>query len=468
MSSPFCTTTAPIGTSSCSSARSASRRASRMKYSSRTKKRSFITSPCIMPRRPALALALAAVLAVPASACADATVPGQVVVGYHSGRQEVVRVKDPARAIARLKARAGVAYAVRNHIAKASAFALPNDPGRGTEPGGWQQVQWNFMGGFGVDAPAAWQHADTAGHPGGRGVTIAVLDTGVAYKNAGRFRRSPDLAGTKFVRGYDFVRRAESPVDRNGHGTHVASTIAETTNNGISLTGLAYNARIMPVRVLDSQGEGDAATIADGVRFAAKRGADIINLSLEFSSDVGADEIPELLSALAYAHRKGAMVVAASGNEAHRAVAYPARAKNVVSVGASTIHGCLSDFSNDGAGLDMVAPGGGADAELADDANCKPQEPPGPDIFQLTFLGSSPRAFGLPSGYEGTSMAVPHVSATAALIIASRVLGRNPTPEALERRLEKTAGDLGPPGYDTRYGAGLINAGRATDPSIPV
>jgi serine protease len=427
-----------------------------------------------MPRPSLLAVpVLAAALVSPAAAQAVEARPGQVVVGYASGRHEVVRAQDPAAAIARLRRRPGVAYAVRNVVARASQAqatppgGLPNDPGRGTTPGGWQEVQWNFLGGFGVDAPTAWAHAAAAGHAGGRGVTVAVLDTGVAYKSAGRFLRSPDLVGTRFVRGYDFVRHSESPLDRNGHGTHVASTIAEATNNGISLTGLAFNARIMPVRVLDSQGEGDAATIADGVRFAAKRGAKVINLSLEFSSDVGASEIPELLSALDYAHRRGALVIAASGNEAHRAVAYPARAKDVVSVGATTIHGCLSDFSNDGRGLDLVAPGGGADAQLPDDVNCKPNEPPGPDVYQLTLIGTSVRRFGLPSGYEGTSMAVPHVAATAALIIASRVLGANPTPAALERRLKLTATDLGPPGPDIRYGAGLINAGKATDPAVP-
>src|SRR3954469_5984408 len=424
-----------------------------------------------MPRRSALVLAAVALLAPATSARADANagaVPGQVVVGYASGRHAIVRTADPQRTIARLRDRPGIRYAVPNVRARASQFQLPDDPGRGTTPGGWQEVQWNFLGGFGVDAPSAWQHTNAARHPGGRGVTIAVLDTGVAYKNAGRYRRSPDLVGTLFARGYDFVRHSPTPVDRNGHGTHVASTIAETTNNGVSLTGLAYNARIMPVRVLDSQGEGDAATIADGVRFAAKRGAQVINLSLEFSTDVGASEIPELLSALRYAHSRGAMVISASGNEAHQAVAYPARAQNVVSVGATTIHGCLSDFSNDGRGLDLVAPGGGADAELRDDPNCKPDEPPGPDIYQLTLLGSSVRRFGLPSGYEGTSMAVPHVAATAALIIASRVLGAHPTPDQIERRLETTATDLGPPGRDRRYGAGLINAGRATDPAVPV
>jgi len=314
---------------------------------------------------------------------------------------------------------------------------------------------------------------------GSKDVLVGVMDTGIDGSH-------PDIApnfnaalSRNFTRDIELIDgpcdnagpdpcKDPADVDDDGHGTHVASTIAETTNNGVSLTGLAYNARIMPVRVLDSQGEGDAATIADGVRFAAKRGAKIINLSLEFSSDVGASEIPELLDALAFAHRRGAMVIGASGNEAHRAVAYPARAKNVISVGATTIHGCLSDFSNDGRGLDMVAPGGGADAQLPDDVNCKPNEPPGPDVYQLTLIGTSVRRFGLPSGYEGTSMAVPHVSATAALIIASRVLGANPSPAALERRLKQTATDLGPAGVDIRYGAGLINAGRATDPAIPV
>ncbi|TML99512.1 MAG: peptidase S8 [Actinobacteria bacterium] len=441
-----------------------------MKYSSRAKNRSFIQST-MMPRRAALAVLAAAALtapaAVPKPARAAGAMPGELVVGYRDGHERVLHSADPAAAIARLRARPGVVYAVPNVVAHASQLPLPDDPGRGTQPGGWQEVQWNFLGtGFGIDAPTAWQHAAAAGHPGAAGVTVAVLDTGVAYKNAGRYRRSPDLDAARFVRGFDFVRHGASALDRNGHGTHVASTIAEATNNGIALTGLAYNARIMPVRVLDSQGEGDAATIARGVRFAARRGAQVINLSLEFSTDVGASEIPELLDALEYAHRRGALVVAASGNEAHRSVAYPARARHVISVGATTIHGCLSDFSNDGRGLDLVAPGGGADAEIPDDPNCKPTEPPGPDIFQMTFLGTSAGRFGMPSGYEGTSMAVPHVAATAALIIASRVLGPHPTPDQLEARLKQTATDLGPPGYDTRYGAGLINAGRATDPSI--
>ena len=173
-------------------------------------------------------------------------------------------------------------------------------------------------------------------------MVVAVLDTGVAYTNWGRFRRSPDFGRFQFVKGHDFVNRGGPPVDRNGHGTFVAATIAENTDNGYGLTGLAYGAKIMPVRVLDTQGEGEASTIAEGIVFAVKHGAQVINLSLEFAPGVTAKDIPELISAIRYAHRKGVMVVAAAGNEAHRAIAYPARAPYVVSVGATTEHGCLA------------------------------------------------------------------------------------------------------------------------------
>src|SRR4051794_7517581 len=353
----------------------------------------------------------------------------------------------------------------RGPIAHA-AEVIPNDPGRAKAPGGWEKIQWNFSGPFGVNAPGAWANVAAAGHPGGRGVTVAVLDTGVAYANHGRRRRSPDLDPHSFVRGYDFVGRDTHPDDPEGHGTHVASTIAESTNNAYGLTGLAYGARIMPVRVLDSRGEGDSSTIAAGVRFAAKHGAKVINLSLEFSSDVTASQIPALIKAIHYAHAKGAVVVAASGNEAYSAVAYPARATFVLSVGATTEHGCLADYSNQGRGLDLVAPGGGADAVLPGDPNCRPQDPPGRDVSQITYSDISRRHFGIDQE-EGTSMAVPHVSAAAALVIASGVLGTHPSPVAIQHRLEATAPDPGPAGYDRRYGWGLIDAAAATAPGGP-
>ncbi len=378
-------------------------------------------------------------------------------------------------AIARLRRSRGVLWAVPDYIAHAAQAPaapapglIPNDPGRVGTPGGWAELQWNFAGPFGVNAPAAWANLATAGRPGGLGVTVAVLDTGVAYADHGRFRRSPDFSAHQFVRGYDFIDRTAHPDDHNGHGTHIAGTIAEKTNNGIGLTGLAYGARIMPVRVLDSHGDGDAVAIAAGVIFAVKHHAQVINMSFEFSSDVTAASVPELTAAIAYAHDHGILVVGAAGNEGSDQIAYPARARYVLAVGSTTEHGCLSDFSNDGHQLGLVAPGGGADAAtVTDDPNCTSQGTAGRNVYQETFLGSSARVFGLPSGYEGTSMSTPHVSATAALVIASGVLGPHPSPEQLAARLERTARPLGTPADAVHYGAGLLDAGAATAPGGP-
>jgi serine protease len=370
-------------------------------------------------------------------------------------------------ALRRLRAQRGVAWAVPDYRATIAGGLVPNDEGAGHQPGDWEELQWNFVGKFGVNAPEAWANVAADGAPGGKGVIVAVLDTGVAYANRGPFRRSPDLSRYTFVKGYDFVAKNPYPNDRNGHGTFVASTIAEATNNHYGLTGLAFAARIMPVRVLDSQGEGEASTIAEGVYFAVRHGAQVINLSLEFSPGVTASDIPELIQALQYAHRHNVLVVAAAGNEGHAAIAYPARAPYVVSVGATTEHGCLADYSNDGSGLTMVAPGGGADANLPGDPNCFPEAPPGRDIYQVTFTGSSYKKFGMPSGYEGTSMATPHVAATAALIIASGVIGRHPTPAQITARLKATARKLGGGGDERLYGAGLVDAATATAPGGP-
>jgi serine protease len=387
-----------------------------------------------------------------------------------SPRTRVVRVPRGVALhaeLARVRRQAGVAWAVPDFIARSAAEPIPDDTGSGDTAGGWQTLQWNFVGPFGVDAPGAWAHLAADGAPGGHGVIVAVLDTGVAYANRGRFRRSPDFSRYTFVDGYDFIAHNRSPEDRNGHGTFVAATIAEATDNHFALTGLAFGARIMPVRVLDGEGEGEASTIAEGVRFAVRHGAQVINLSLEFSPGVTASDIPELITALRYARHRGVLVVAAAGNEARAAIAYPAHAPDVVAVGATTEHGCLASYSNDGSGLTLVAPGGGADANLLGDPNCKPEGPAGGDIYQMTLTGSSPRHFGLPSGYEGTSMAAPHVSATAALVIASRVLGPRPTPAQIVARLRATARKLGGGGDEALYGAGLLDAAAATAPGGP-
>jgi serine protease len=406
----------------------------------------------------------------PAARAATARIAGAtdpVAVAAHTRLLRLAPGVSVVSALRRLRARRDVAWAVPDYVAHLAGGLIPNDEGSGHAPGDWQELQWNFVGPFGVNAPEAWANVEADGAPGGKGVIVAVLDTGVAYANHGPFRRSPDFSRHGFVQGYDFIAHNRYPSDRNGHGTFVAGTIAEATNNRYGLTGLAFAARIMPVRVLDSQGEGDASTIAEGVRFAANHGARVINLSLEFSSGVTAADIPELIEALRYANRRGVVVVAAAGNEGHSAIAYPARAPTVIAVGATTEHGCLANYSNDGSGLTLVAPGGGADADLPGDPNCHPEEPSGRDVYQVTFTGSSPRRFGIPAGYEGTSMASPHVAATAALIIASGVLGRRPSPAQILARLRATARPLGGPGDAGLYGAGLVNAAAATAPGGP-
>jgi serine protease len=404
----------------------------------------------------------------------------------YTRRLHLARNLSVTGAIMRLRHSPGVVWAEPDFIAHAADYPpvdpgltlvpqvppttppfLPNDPGR-LGPAGWQQLQWNFAGPFGVNAPEAWSNLVADGRPGGEGVVVAVLDTGVAYADRGRFRRSPDFTAGQFVRGYDFVDRSPYPNDDNGHGTQVAGTIAEQTNNGIGLTGLAYGVRIMPVRVLNGHGDGDASAIAAGVLFAVAHHAQIINMSLEFTSGVTAASVPELASAIRFAHAHGVLVVGAAGNEGTPHIAYPARAPYVVAVGASTQHGCPAGFSNHGRGLDILAPGGGTDARLAsEDPNCRPDGPDGADIYQETLIAGSPRKFGLPSGYEGTSMAAPHVSATAALVIASGVLGPHPTPDAIVARLKATARALGPATDTARFGAGLLDAGAATLPGGP-
>jgi serine protease len=337
---------------------------------------------------------------------------------------------------------------------------LPNDAAGGTS-GDWQTEQWNFVGEYGVDAPKAWANLIAADAPGGAGVTIAVLDTGVAYTNRKSFRRSPDLAAAQFVPGWDFIDDDAYPLDENGHGTHVASTIAEQTNNGFGLTGLAYGARIMPVRVLDGYGDGDAITIARGVVYAVDHGAKVINLSLNFDRGIAAEQIPDLLRALRYATEHGSLVVTAAGNAHAEGLPYPARSEDVLAVGATTEFGCVATYSSFGRDLDVVAPGGGTDASLAGDPNCESGRT-GRSIYQVTLAGR-PDSFRR-RGFIGASMAAPHVAAIAALIVASGILGSDPTPAKITERIRETARDLGPAGYDERYGWGLVDAGAATAP----
>ncbi len=460
----------------------------------------------LKPSRLLAPLIAAAVLAVPAPAGAQtaraaAYTPGEVVVRYELGtsrseeravqraagvgspkafapRTRVLTIRDGqtvADTVRELQARPEVATAAPNARAHLATF-IPRDPGNAGTPGGWQELQWNFLPGTGVNAPDAWQHLLNVGRPGGRGAVVAVLDTGVAYSTRKRFRKSTDFSRGDFVRGYDFVDEDKFPHDENGHGTHVASTIGESTHNDRGVTGLAYGAKIMPVRVLNERGEGESAAITAGIRYAVRHGADVINLSFEFDDtfrQFTAAEIPDVLAAIRFAARRGVTVVAAAGNFERAAISYPARAPTVIAVGATTEHGCRARYSNVGRGLDLVAPGGGPDDPK--DATCPKGLPEGRDIYQTTFpwsgVQSAPRSsssfrrFGLPSGFIGTSMAAPHVSAAAALVIASGVLGPNPTPEAVQLRLQGTATDAGAAGYDESYGFGRLDAAAATDPA---
>lgn len=441
--------------------------------------------------------AVAAVFALllvagPGVASAADYVSGEVVIGYSappaaslsaelarrmgvrsvapspSSTEQVVRLAPGvslSQAIAQARRQPGVAYAVPDFIAHATGSWMPNDPGSGQAAGGWAALQWNFLPADGVDAPEGWANLIADGRPGGRGVTVAILDTGIAYRDWHQYVRSPDFAGTRFVAPYDFIANNPYPLDENGHGTFVAGTVAETTNNGIGAAGLAYGASIMPVRVLDAEGDGDAATIARGIRYAVNHGAQVINLSLEFDLSVSASDIPDIMSAIGYAHRRGVVVVAAAGNDSADQLAYPARATGVIPVGATTRDMCLADYSDTGPGLDLVAPGGGDDSSLLGDPNCHPNRNL-PGIFQMTFEDPfNPRQFSLPSGWYGTSMASPHVAAAAALVIASRVLGAHPTPAQVLTRLEQTARTLGGSKPNLNYGYGLLDIGAATAPS---
>ncbi len=388
---------------------------------------------------------------------------------------------SPLRVAARLRRNPNVAYAAPNYLATASVEApapereIPDDPGPISgppgPPGGWVTKQWNFLpwegtatpllpiSAGGIDAVTAWGNLAASGHPGAEGITVAVLDTGIAYRAMGaRFRRSPDFTSNQFVPGYDFVDDDPFPLDENGHGTHVAGTIGEKTGNGIGLTGLAFRAKLMPVRVLDEHGQGRADDIARGIRFAVSRGADVINMSFNFGCE---RSVPGVDEALRQAYDRGVVTVASVGNlGSETCVAPPATGPHTIGVGSSTEGGCLGRYSLAGQGVDVLAPGGGTPMP-----DC-PSVSAGA-IYQVTLKDGSTRRFGEPSNYVGTSMAAAHVSGVAAMILASGTLDpkarKRGKVAAVTKRLRLTARDLGLPA--TRQGAGLIDAGRATSPS---
>jgi serine protease len=447
-------------------------------------------SPTVIP---VALLAALATFAAPAQArtglaAAHGFAPREVVVKFVGDRHgralrlpRGVGVRETARALRR---NPRVAYAEPNYVATASVaepieFTPPNDPGTlggaseaAAGVGDWSFKQWNFLpwegapasrlpvSPGGIDVVDAWRHLEEVGRPGGDGVTVAVLDTGIAYRpDPPRFQRSPDFTASQFAKGYDFVEDDSVPLDENGHGTHVAGTIAEKTDNGIGLTGIAYRAKLMPVRVLDRHGRGDATEIAKGIRFAVAHHAQVINMSFNFGCG---KQVPVVDEALREAFARGVVAVASAGNlGSETCVSEPATGPRVIAVGGTTEGGCLGSYSLAGTAIDLLAPGGGAPASDCPSISARP-------IYQVTLKAGTTDIFGIPGNYVGTSMAAAHVSGVAAMVLASGVLGAPPTPqarvEAVTKRLRTTARDLGLP--RTQEGAGLIDAAAATDPTF--
>jgi serine protease len=425
--------------------------------------------------------------------------PRQVVVkfdgdGRGGGRTLVLPAGAGVReTAAALRRNPRVAYAEPNYLATASEalpgsdFALPNDPGTldgaseaTASAGDWAFKQWNFLPSEssatsrlplspgGIDAVDAWRNLDELGRPGAEGVTVAVLDTGIAYRDLkGEFVRSPDFAAGQFVKGYDFIDDDRLPLDENGHGTHVAGTIGEKTDNAIAVTGLAYRAKLMPVRVLDKHGRGQATDIAEGIRFAVAHHAQVINMSFNFGCG---KEVPEVDEALREAYARGVVTVASAGNlGSETCVSEPATGPRVIGVGGTTEGGCLGDYSLEGKGVDLVAPGGGTPVPGCPSVSARP-------IYQVTLKADTTRTFAIPSSYVGTSMAAAHVSGVAAMILAADTYagprfipetgtGAKPRVNGVAKQLRRTARDLGLP--RSQQGAGLIDAARATEPWGP-
>ncbi len=302
----------------------------------------------------------------------------------------------------------------------------PNDP--------YYKHQWHMDQ---IQMPAAW-----ASTRRGEGAVVAVIDTGVLYRDHGRFKQAPDLAGTRFVDGHDFVENDAEPDDEHGHGTHVAGTVAQSTNNALGVAGVAPGAAIMPVRVLNRNGAGAWGGVAAGIRWAADHGANVINMSLGGSVPSRA-----IANAVAYAHKKGVTVVAAAGNTGRGRVQYPAAYPGALAVGAVRLDGERTFYSSYGPGLGIMAPGG--DLRVDQNGDGLPD-----GVLQNTMVRGNPAQHDYVA-YQGTSMAAPHVAGAAALLWAEGVRSPDAIVEILRRTAEKR-------GAENDYGAGILKAGDAT------
>lgn len=294
-----------------------------------------------------------------------------------------------------------------------------------------------------INAGTAWNTAT------GAGTTIAIVDTGIDVDH-------PELS-SRIVGGASWVcsRGATKPCtnasdydDGNGHGTHVAG-IAAAPEDGQGVVGVAKDAGLLAVRVLDEDGTGSSADVAAGIRWATANGADVINLSL------GALPVVSLLqadffNAIDEAMEAGVLVVAAAGNESSPLCTNTDfLSAGALCVGALDARDLKSYYSNFGGGLDVTAPGGLGSVFCDDRAE---------DILSTYALDQDTVCDGV-VGYEtlaGTSMAAPHVAGVGALLAERGIRGRSAA-----NLITTTAHDLGTPGYDPIYGFGKIDAAAA-------
>jgi subtilisin family serine protease len=401
-----------------------------------------------VPIRTALVAALLAAFLIPSAVPARATappedaVPGAVVVGLAPGatiaevaavvdaeriaplslRPDVlvldVRVGAEDRTVAEVLRHGVAAWADRDRIVRAAA--RPSDPLYGH--------QWHLAVRAIARGGANWEPIAGTGATG-KGITVAVIDSGVTPNE--------DLDGV--LPGIDLVDDDDDASDVLGHGTHVAGTIAQSTGNGVGASGVAPDAAILPVRALDATGAGRSSDFIQAVAWAVARGAKVINLSIAAGADGG------MCDAVRKATDAGAVVVASAGNDA-APVAYPAACPDAIAVSATAFDGSLAAYSNRGVQIALAAPGGDNGGDLNLDGR--------PDgILQYTFIEGN----GGYSWWAGTSMAAPHVAGAAALL---RGIDPSLTPAAVRDLLVTTAFDLGPPGADPSFGAGVLDIAR--------
>ncbi len=294
-------------------------------------------------------------------------------------------------------------------VVEMQALGYPDDP--------LWDAQWNMRQ---IGAPAGW----SAG--AGRGVTVAVLDTGITPV--------ADLDGIAMAEGHAFVPGVESALDDHGHGTHVAGTIAQATHNGEGVAGVAPGVTLVPYKVLSAHGGGSSDRIAAAIDHAVDAGVDVINMSL------GGPPSAVLTKAADAAAEAGVLVVAAAGNSGRRGLGSPADGKLVIAVGATGPKGDKAPYSTYGVGVEIAAPGGDTTVE-------------GGGILQDTVDRDAGHAF---KAFQGTSMATPHVSGALAVL-----LGMGVAPGAAVDVLFRTAVDVGGDGFDEIYGHGRIDLGAA-------